>query len=142
MKHSVKLTHAIRWAALLHIEQLDKSGEPYILHPLRVMGTLADETERIAAVLHDVVEDTSADLQHVEQAFGPEVGALVDALTKREGEAYFEYVARVIDAGPSAMRVKRADVMDNLRPGVTESLRKRYRKTLAMMDVGLNLLAG
>lgn len=52
------LDRAIQIAAVAHKGQTDKAGEPYILHPLRVMFSRKTETERICAVLHDVVEDT------------------------------------------------------------------------------------
>ena len=52
------LERAIQIAALAHAGQFDKAGQPYILHPLRVMFRMEEEHERIAAVLHDVVEDS------------------------------------------------------------------------------------
>ena len=51
------LERAIQIAAEAHAGQVDKGGAPYILHPLRVMLTMATEEERIVAVLHDAVED-------------------------------------------------------------------------------------
>lgn len=48
---------AIQLAAAAHNDQTDKAGQPYILHPLRVMLAMATEEERLAAVLHDVLED-------------------------------------------------------------------------------------
>jgi len=54
----MNLEQAISIASLAHEGQLDKGGEPYILHPLRVMMKLKDYDLRIIAVLHDVIEDT------------------------------------------------------------------------------------
>ena len=54
----MNLEQAISIASLAHAGQLDKGGEPYILHPLRVMMKLKDYDLRIIAVLHDVIEDT------------------------------------------------------------------------------------
>lgn len=58
MKRTFTLDEAIQVARRAHEGQLDKSGRPYIAHPLRVMGAMRGEHERMAAVLHDVVEDT------------------------------------------------------------------------------------
>ena len=54
-----KLNRAIMFACIAHDGQQDKIGEPYILHPIRVMLSLNTEEERIVAILHDVIEDTS-----------------------------------------------------------------------------------
>jgi (p)ppGpp synthase/HD superfamily hydrolase len=53
----MNLEKAIKIALEAHIGQVDKGGNPYILHPLRVMLPLNSEEERIVGVLHDVVED-------------------------------------------------------------------------------------
>ncbi|MDT8420335.1 MAG: HD domain-containing protein [Desulfuromonadales bacterium] len=69
-----------------HVGQLRKSGEPYIFHPLRVTLLAArhwmDFPSVIAALLHDVVEDTPVTLEHVRARYGDEVALLVDGLTK------------------------------------------------------------
>lgn len=95
-----RLTEAIQEAGWAHLLQTDKLGAPYILHPLDVMirvqrrgGTIA---QLIAAVLHDTVEDTNITLDHIEQAYGEEVAAMVDAVTKRPGESYPEFIGRII----------------------------------------------
>ncbi|QBK13577.1 bifunctional (p)ppGpp synthetase/guanosine-3',5'-bis(diphosphate) 3'-pyrophosphohydrolase [Thermoactinomyces vulgaris] len=80
------LKAAYEFAAKAHEGQTRKSGEPYIHHPVEVAIILAelkmDLTTLIAALLHDVVEDTSVTLEEVEEKFGPAVGKLVDGLTK------------------------------------------------------------
>ena len=69
-----------------HKDQVRKSGEPYIVHPLCVAIILADlemDKETIAAgLLHDVVEDTIMTGEEIEKEFGPEVALLVDGVTK------------------------------------------------------------
>ena len=50
---------ALQIAARAHEGQKDKDGQPYILHPLRVMNAVEDEPVKVVAVLHDVIEDTS-----------------------------------------------------------------------------------
>jgi (p)ppGpp synthase/HD superfamily hydrolase len=110
------LTRAIVIAAEAHEHQKDKAGAPYILHPLRVMLGVRTEAERIAAVLHDVVEDTPWTLAELAaEGFAPEVLAAVEALTKREGESRPDALARAA-ANPIARRVKLADLTDNLDP--------------------------
>jgi GTP diphosphokinase / guanosine-3',5'-bis(diphosphate) 3'-diphosphatase len=79
---------AIAIAATAHAGQIDKAGQPYILHPLRIMLTLATNHDWMAAVLHDVVEDTDVTLdQLVAEGFAPEVLNAVVALTKLPGES-------------------------------------------------------
>ncbi len=77
---------AYRTAERAHKDQLRKSGEPYIIHPLSVALILAElemDKETIAAgLLHDVVEDTEVTTQELEKEFGPDVAHLVDGLTK------------------------------------------------------------
>ena len=59
MVHMLTLERALEIAAAAHAGQQDKAGQPYILHPIRVMLTVQTSDERIAAVLHDTVEDTA-----------------------------------------------------------------------------------
>ena len=89
------LEKAIEIAARAHTGQVDKAGAPYILHPLRLMMAVRRPNERMAAVLHDVVEDTDVTLDDLRAAqFQEEVLDAVDALTKRKGESR-------IDAAPA-----------------------------------------
>ncbi|MHC4192318.1 MAG: GTP pyrophosphokinase, partial [Planctomycetota bacterium] len=77
------LENAIRLAVRAHQDQVDKAGEPYILHPLRVMLSLNSDSERIVGVLHDVIEDstyTLIDLQKM--GYSSEILNALDYLTK------------------------------------------------------------
>jgi len=108
------LERAIAIAAEAHGGQVDKAGAPYILHPLRVMLRVGTPAEQIAAVLHDVVEDTPWTLHELAgEGFSPEVVAAVDALTRREGESYEAFVARA-GANSVARVVKLADLAENM----------------------------
>lgn len=108
------LEHALALAAKAHAGQLDKAGQPYILHPIRVMLRLSSEHERIAAVLHDVVEDTSITLQQLaDEGFAEEIITAVEALTKRPGETRLQAAARA-KLNPIALAVKLADNAENL----------------------------
>ncbi|OJT23993.1 GTP pyrophosphokinase [Archangium sp. Cb G35] len=108
------LEDAIALAVEAHRGQRDKSGKAYILHPLRVMMRLETDTERMVAILHDVVEDTPWTLERLRGLGYPEeVLSALDCLTKREGETYEAFIERVLPH-PLARRVKRADLEDNM----------------------------
>ena len=133
------LSRAIVIAANAHAGQVDKAGQPYILHPLRVM--LAQETDeaRIVAVLHDVVEDCPdwSLARLAEDGFPFAAVSGVDAVTRRSGEEYTAYVRRA-GAHVLGRPVKIADLRDNLdasrlgRPPSLADLRRfeRYRAAL------------
>ncbi len=108
------LEDAIALAARAHAGQCDRYGAPYILHPLRVMLRCADETARIVAVLHDVLEDTPLTLDDLRaQGYPSAVLEALDLLTRRAGEPYAEYIERLA-SHPLARRIKLADLEDNM----------------------------
>ena len=80
------LQKALDFSIEAHKEQFRKSGEPYIVHPILVASITAaittDETMVIAALLHDVVEDTPTTIEDIEKLFGKDVAHLVSGLTK------------------------------------------------------------
>jgi guanosine-3',5'-bis(diphosphate) 3'-pyrophosphohydrolase len=106
------LSKAIALASTAHGSQRDKQGEPYILHPLRVMFSCQTPEERIAAVLHDIVEDTDITLEALAVDFPPAIVDAVDALTHRKGEKYLQYIERLAPNN-IARAVKIADIRDN-----------------------------
>jgi len=110
------LDKAIRIAAEVHEGQKDRYGMAYILHPIRVMMQVDSEGEKIAAILHDVVEDSEWTLEDLQrEGFSAEVVTAVDCLTKRDeqNEPYMEYIDRVL-TNPIAIKVKLADLEDNM----------------------------
>jgi (p)ppGpp synthase/HD superfamily hydrolase len=116
MPRTFTLDDAIQVARRAHEGQLDKSGRPYIAHPLRVMGMVTGTHQRMTAVLHDVVEDTDVTLEDLAAAGCPdEVLTAVAAISKRPGEPQSDYLTRVL-ADPIALVVKRADIADNMSP--------------------------
>ena len=126
------LGDAIAWAARAHSGQYDKGGEPYILHPLRVMSRMGTEPLRIAAVMHDMVEDCGVTLGQGEATFGPVIADAIDALTRREGESYTDFIDRCRQ-NYIARKVKLEDLHDNMdlsRLGrePTDADKRRYEK--------------
>lgn len=108
------IERAIELAARAHAGQRDKGGQPYILHPLRVMMAMTTDAERIAAVLHDIVEDTSITFDDLAaEGFADEIVTAIRALTKFKGETR-EQAARRIVRDPIARAVKLADIADNM----------------------------
>lgn len=108
------LNVAIKIAAEAHMGQSDKAGDPYILHPLRVMMQLDTETERIVGVLHDVLEDTTVDVTELlKQGFSGQVIEAMDSVTRRKEESYFEFIQRA-KRNPIGKKVKIADLKDNM----------------------------
>ena len=119
---------AYEFGALAHEGQTRLSGEPYISHPVAVAQTLADmhldSQTIIAAILHDVVEDTERDLSDIEADFGPEVATLVDGVSKLDqmqftsrAEAQAESFRKMMLAMIEDIRVilvKLADRMHNM----------------------------
>ena len=108
------LEKAISLATEAHKGQTDKNGDPYILHPLRVMARVQSETEKIVAVLHDIVEDTDYTIENLrDNGYSKQVLEAIECLTKRDGEDYDEYLNRC-KSNPIARKVKIADLEDNI----------------------------
>jgi (p)ppGpp synthase/HD superfamily hydrolase len=150
-----KMIHrAISFATDAHAGQVRKyTGDPYIEHPLSVMAILqsvnADEELLIAAVLHDVVEDTPVELETVEAVFGERVAQLVDDLTDRSRpDDGNRRVRKQIDlehtaqASPDAKTIKLADLIDNTGnivqhdPGFAKRYMKEKQNLLQVLTEG------
>lgn len=139
----MRLLDAVTLAAKLHDGHRDKAGEPYIAHLVRVMLRLppnATEHEKMAALLHDAVEDTPGAIDAMGAAGVPdEVMAMVIALTRIDGETYAEFLERV--ASSKAKRVKKADIDDNsdeqrlalLSETTAKRLRAKYENAKAQL---------
>lgn len=114
----VLLAKAIAIASTAHQHQFNpKNGEPYILHPLRVMQRATLPELKIIAVLHDLLEDcpewTANTLRS--EGFSEEIVVAIECLTKRPGEPYTDFIDRVC-TNRWAMYVKLHDLHDNLDP--------------------------
>jgi (p)ppGpp synthase/HD superfamily hydrolase len=111
------LARAIAIAAEAHVNQLDKAGAPYVLHPLRMMQRMDTDEERIVAVLHDVVEDGPGwDFERVRgEGFSEPVLAALESVTAKPEEKgdYMAFIRRAA-LNPIGRRVKLADLEDNM----------------------------
>lgn len=108
------LDTALAIAIQAHAGQVDKAGQPYILHPLRLMFQMATEEEMITAVLHDVVEDSDVTLDALRQAgFSEKLITAVAAVSRQDDETYEEFIRR-LRPNALAAKVKLADLTDNM----------------------------
>lgn len=123
------LRRAYVFSAMKHKNQLRKSGEPYLIHPLEVAAILADlrldVTTVAVGLLHDILEDTLTTRQDMEETFGPEITNLVEGLSKiskfhfrseeqREAENFRKMMLAVVD-DLRVIMVKLADRLHNMR---------------------------
>jgi len=137
-----RLLSAVLWASAAHAKQLRKDGQPYIIHPIDVcmatitmMETSIDSIELpIAAVLHDVVEDTLVDLPHVKYTWGSRVAGLVEELTGDKKLSHEKRVRIAIEHAKTLSRgariIKMGDRYSNLKDGFGQPAKwvKRYCK--------------
>jgi (p)ppGpp synthase/HD superfamily hydrolase len=108
------LETAIALAVAGHAGQVDKADQPYILHPLRIMMRMRDETSRIVGVLHDLVEDTDTTFDDLRsEGFSEQILEVLDHLTHRDSEEYQSYILRV-KKNSLARYVKLRDLEDNM----------------------------
>lgn len=125
------LNKAIALAKIAHERQVDKGGQAYIDHPLRVMNAVETVEEKIVGVLHDAVEDSELTLEDLRrEGFPDSIVEAIDAISKRSGEKRQEYLKRV-KSNSIALTVKIADMRDNADisriPNPTERDHERTR---------------
>ncbi|MGI6635101.1 MAG: HD domain-containing protein [Christensenellales bacterium] len=111
MKSDVERARSL--ALELHVGQVDKAGAPYYLHPFAVADKVGSDAEKTVAYLHDTVEDGVYTIGKARQDFGDEVADALDAITRRKGEPYMDYIDRV-KQNPIARAVKVADLSENM----------------------------
>ena len=96
-----------------HKEQTDKSGIPYVFHPIHLAEQMGDEDTAVVALLHDVVEDTDYTLEDLRaMGFNQNVIEAIRLMTHAEGVPYLDYVAKIKE-NPIARAVKLADLAHN-----------------------------
>ncbi len=140
----MNLQRAIEIALEAHKGALDKGGNPYILHPLRLMLQMDSEEEMIVAILHDVVEDSekwSFDKLHKEGFSKKIINSLRSVTKENENEDYEKFIDRSVK-DKIGRKVKIADISDNLDISrlkeVTDKdiLRiNKYKKALAKLKL-------
>lgn len=139
------LEKAIELATKAHEGQKDKGGEPYILHPLRVMMEMDTDEERIVAVLHDALEDGSKAVRdYIRQNLRQELLVDLESLSRNSdyhpySYTYLDFIKKIaIYNYPIAKKVKIADIKDNLREdrrkNISVDLVDRYERALAILE--------
>lgn len=123
------IRQAYVYSAMVHKEQLRKSGEPYLIHPLQVASIICDmklDSKSIAVgLLHDVVEDSATSVEQIEKYFGKEVAHIVDGVTKisraefrskeeQQAESFRKMILAMVD-DLRVILVKLADRLHNMR---------------------------
>lgn len=113
MIHTPLTKKAMNIAFEAHKEQMDKSGVPYIFHPIHVAEQMTDEYSTCAALLHDVVEDTDWTFEELEkEGFPKEVLDALKLLTHDDAVPYMEYI-KAVKPNRIAKAVKLADLAHN-----------------------------
>lgn len=160
----VLLVHALKVACRAHATQIDKSGEPYILHPLRVAFEydLSTVNEQVVALLHDVIEDTPVTYAEIYSQFGLVIADAVASVSRgylwkgdpayryaepiiykpEEGyqkEVYLDFVLRA-RANRIGRAVKIADLKDNLSPARMDRLPAHEKGITKRYERALKLL--
>ena len=108
------MLRAIELANIKHLNQTDKSGEPYFAHVVRVSHDCETDEQRMVGMLHDLLEDTDVTAQQLlDEGFPPTIVDAVVALTRRADETYEKFIRRA-GANALARRVKIADLIDNM----------------------------
>lgn len=131
------------FAARHHLKQIDKAGEPYIRHPIRValaVAHLGPEYE-LVGLFHDLLEDTECTLDEIRETWGAAVADGVAAMTHCDGEDYFgDYLPRV-KRNAHARAAKAADARDNFNrlDQITDTetrtwLHAKYQKVLESLE--------
>lgn len=140
--HDTKLMKkALEVAQDAHKNQFDKSGKPYITHPLHLSKQMDDEYSVCVALMHDVVEDSSYTFEDLENLkFPKEIIEALRLLTHNKDEDYLDYIKRIKE-NPLARKVKIADLKHNsdlsrLNDVTEKDLErlKKYKQALAILE--------
>lgn len=143
------LNRAYVYAMKAHGNQKRASGDPYFSHPLEVAAILTDlrldDATIATALLHDVIEDTDATRAEIDQMFGPEIGTLVDGLTKikrldlvskrAEQAENFRKLLIAISSDIRVLLVKLADRLHNMRTLEHNKPESRTRNSEETLDI-------
>lgn len=124
-----------------HQNQVDKSGVPYVFHPIHLAEQMDTEKECIVALLHDTVEDSDVTFEDLEKDFSREVVQAVKLLTHNPEVDYLDYV-RAIKDNPIAKKVKLADLhhnsdltrLTNPSEKILDKIENKYRKAIEILS--------
>ena len=131
MEDSESLILALEFAKAKHKGQKRIGGDDYITHPIAVCDIIKsqgfDESYQIAALFHDLLEDTDATEEEILKLGGPKILEAVKLLTKEKGYDISEYIS-VIKQNPIAFAVKAADRLHNLQCAIiaNEDFKRKY----------------
>ena len=123
-----------------HMGQLDKSGVPYIYHPIHLAEQMDTEEECIVALLHDTVEDTNITFEELEKEFSETVIEALKLLTHDKAVPYMEYV-RALKGNEIASKVKKADLRHNSDNTRLDKLTEKDRKRNAKYEEAMRILS-
>ena len=151
----IKVHNALKLSENVHSNQLRKSGDPFIIHPLEVAKILTsiklDADSIVAGLLHDTVEDTNLSLLEIKKNFGDQISELVQGLTKISkyslkvnNQKFGENYKKLILATTKDLRViliKLADRLHNMRTlkFINNESNSTGDKTLASADGGVQV---
>lgn len=115
-KNSDLLYKTLEIVLKLFNDKNDKSGIPYIVHLTKVYQGVSDYSEKITALMHDVVEDTTVTLEDLKEIGYPsDILEMLDYLTKRKGEYYPDYIDRIISSeNIHVLNIKLSDLRHNM----------------------------
>lgn len=131
---------AMRIAFDAHKNQTDKSGVPYIYHPIHLAEQMEDETSTIVALLHDVVEDSITTFNDlVELGFPDEVINALKLLTHNKNIKYMDYI-QLISENEIAKKVKLADLRHNSDLTRLEKVNKKDTQRVFKYKEAIKLL--
>lgn len=136
-----------------HSGQVDKLGVPYLHHVVSVANSVSSVEDKVVALLHDILEDTTCTREQlIENGIPPYLVESIEALTRKGGESYKDFIRRV-SLDERATRVKLADLKDNLdedearyvkacmyhngeipKSKVPDSLKQRYREAIRLLN--------
>lgn len=140
---SEAIAYAVQFASDAHSDQTRRDGvTPYITHPLTVAifytinGEHLSDTALIAAILHDVVEDTDVSLEEIDYRFGNEVAMVVDLVSNVDDKPYDEFIDRIVKSGNvDAAMVKIMDMKHNSLTSSNKAKAKYEKATKRLLEM-------
>ena len=131
---------AMKIAYNAHAGQADKTGIPYIYHPIHLAESMSDENSVITALLHDVAEDTNITIDDLaREGFHEDILTALTLLTHNPAEEYMDYISR-LSTCPLARKVKLADLRHNSDATRLDSIDEKTARRLEKYSRAIRLL--